>query len=348
MSAKDGEAGAVIIKRVKKGGHGAHHGGSWKVAFADFAIAMMAFFLLMWLMGATTEDQKGAISKYFNNPSNVQGASTVPSPTPVNGPGGSSTSMIKMGGGMELFHDASPKKTEPAPPTPGTQTAVRAGDGGDEAAEKADKERLQGLLQELNGAIDERESLAPFKNQILLDVTGEGVRIQIIDQERRSMFPLGSAELEGYSSGALRELASIINGVPNRISISGHTDIRPYVKANYSNWELSSDRANAARRALLDGGLPPEKIGRVVGLASSVLLDKDVPDSPVNRRISIVVMNKRTENAIMQENGSLLMVQQRQATGETAGATPTSSPPIEPALPPAANPEPVSPLIPGG
>src|ERR1044071_6552111 len=126
MAAKEREAAAasIIIKRVKKGGHGAHHGGSWKVAFADFAIAMMAFFLLMWLMGATTEDQKGAISKYFNNPSNVQGASTIPSPTPVNGPGGSSTSMIKMGGGMELFHDASVRDVLPGPPTPGTQTEV--------------------------------------------------------------------------------------------------------------------------------------------------------------------------------------------------------------------------------
>jgi chemotaxis protein MotB len=347
---KDGEAGAVVIKRIKKGGHGAHHGGSWKVAFADFAIAMMAFFLLMWLMGATTEDQKGAISKYFNNPSNVQGASTVPSPTPVNGPGGSSTSMIKMGGGMELHHDAAPKQLEPTPPTPGTQTAVKAGEGGDAEAEKIaeelDQQRLEGLLQNLNGAIDQRESLAQFKNQILLDVTGEGVRIQIIDQERRSMFPLGSAVLEAFSNDILRELATIINGVPNRISISGHTDIRPYGRANYSNWELSADRANAARRALLDGGLPAEKVGRVVGLASSVLLDRDAPQSPVNRRISIVVMNKRTETAISQENGSLLTVQQRPPVPDAAAPTPASVPAAPPgeAQPTTPTPEP----FPGG
>jgi len=350
---KEAEAAAapVIIKRIKKGGHAAHHGGSWKVAFADFAIAMMAFFLLMWLMGATTEDQKGAISKYFNNPSNVQGASTVPSPTPVNGPGGSSTSMIKMGGGMELFHDSAPKPTESAPPTPGTQTAVEAGEGADEEAEKLDKERLDGLLQTLSGAIEQRESLAPYKNQILLDVTGEGVRIQIIDQERRSMFPLGSATLEVFSADILQELAKIINGVPNRISISGHTDIRPYNKVAYSNWELSADRANAARRALLDGGLPPEKIGRVVGLASSVLLDREAPDNPVNRRISIVVMNKRTETAISQENGSLLTVQQRQAMHGEAAATPTTAVGESPATsgqPRPTDPEPAPPLIPGG
>jgi chemotaxis protein MotB len=297
----------IIIKKIKKSGHG-HHGGSWKVAFADFATAMMAFFLLMWLMEATTEEQRGAISEYFNNPSDIQGSSPVPAPTPVQGPGGASTSMIKLGGGMELHHDAAPP-TPIAPPTPGVQTQTRPDDDG-EQDDKLDNERLAGLLNELKKAIDERESLAKYKDQILLDVTPEGVRIQIIDHERRSMFPLGSARLEDFSSDILKELAHIVGGVPNRISISGHTDKKPYVAVNYTNWELSADRANAARRALLAGGLAPEKIGRVVGLASSVLLDPRAPESPVNRRISIVVMNKRTEAAINAENGNLLMVQE--------------------------------------
>ena len=269
---------------------------------------MMAFFLLMWLLEATTEEQKGAISEYFNNPSNVQGASPVPSPTPIQGPGGASTSMIKLGGGMELHRDAATPAAA-APPTPGTQTETRADDDGAQD-EKLDNERLAGLLNELHKAIDERESLAKFKDQILLDVTPEGVRIQIVDHERRSMFPIGSARLEDFSSDILKELAHIVSGVPNRISISGHTDKRQYVAVNYTNWELSADRANAARRALLAGGLAPEKIGRVVGLASSVLLDPSAPESPVNRRISIVVMNKRTEAAISAENGNLLMVQE--------------------------------------
>jgi chemotaxis protein MotB len=297
----------IIIKRIKKAAH-AHHGGSWKVAFADFATAMMAFFLLMWLLEATTEEQKGAISEYFNNPSNVQGASPVPSPSPVQGPGGASTSMIKLGGGMELHHDAAPPAPI-APPTPGTQTATRPDDDGAQE-EKLDNERLAALLEELRKGIEERESLAKFKDQILLDVTPEGVRIQIIDHERRSMFPLGSARLEDFSSDILKELAHIVSSVPNRISISGHTDKKPYVAVNYTNWELSADRANAARRALIAGGLAAEKIGRVVGLASSVLLDPSTPEGPVNRRISIVVMNKRTEAAISAENGNLLMVQE--------------------------------------
>jgi chemotaxis protein MotB len=296
----------IIIKKVKKGGH-AHHGGSWKVAFADFATAMMAFFLLMWLMEATTEEQRGAISEYFNNPSDIQGASPVPSPSPIQGPGGASTSMIKLGGGMELHHDAAPPAPI-APPTPGVQTATRPDDDGAQD-EKLDNERLAALMDALKKGIDERESLAKYKDQILLDVTPEGVRIQIIDHERRSMFPLGSARLEDFSSDILKELAHIVSGVPNRISISGHTDRKPYVAVNYTNWELSADRANAARRALLAGGLAPEKIGRVVGLASSVLLEPSAPESPVNRRISIVVMNKRTEAAINAENGNLLMVQ---------------------------------------
>jgi len=326
---KGSEAPApIIIKRVKKGGH-AHHGGSWKVAFADFATAMMAFFLLMWLMGATDEKQKGAISEYFNNPSAIAGASTVPSPTAIQGPGGSSTSMIKLGGGMELYKDPSPE-AEPTPPSPGAQTDVTP----DEAlklAEKLDQERLEGLLGQLKDAIDQRETLAKFKDQILLDVTPEGVRIQIVDHERRSMFPSGSAVLESYSANILTELSGIVNSVPNRVSISGHTDIRPYVKVNYSNWELSADRANAARRALIVGGLPAEKIGRVVGLASSVLLDAHAPDSPLNRRISIIVMNKRTEDAISQENGALFSVQD-------PGAAPLDSVPAEGA----AQPQPVA------
>jgi len=295
MARADGEVAPIIVKRIRKGAH-AHHGGSWKVAFADFATAMMAFFLLLWLMGSTTEEQKGAISEYFNNPSAVPGTSTVPSPTAVNGPGGASTSMIKLGGGMELHSNAAPPTDSPSLSS-GAQADITPEQAQAEA-ERIDKERLEALLQDLKKAIDERESLASFKDQILLDVTPEGVRIQIIDHDRRSMFPLGSAKLEPYSSAILRELASIVVKVPNHISISGHTDIRPYGRPNYSNWELSADRANAARRALLDGSLPPEKVGRVVGLASSVLLDPAEPESPINRRISIVVMNKKTEDAI--------------------------------------------------
>src|SRR5688572_1307588 len=140
----DGEAVApIIIKKIKKGGH-AHHGGSWKVAFADFATAMMAFFLLMWLMGSTTEEQKGAISEYFNNPSAVPGTSTVPNPSSVQGPGGASTSMIELGGGMELHTD-----TDSADGPPKQDGAAVTDDEAEKRAEALDRERLNSLLQEL-------------------------------------------------------------------------------------------------------------------------------------------------------------------------------------------------------
>jgi chemotaxis protein MotB len=214
--------------------------------------------------------------------------------------------MIKLGGGMELHHDAAPPAPI-APPTPGVQTQTRPDDDGAQD-EKLDNERLAGLLNELHKAIDERDSLAKYKDQILLDVTPEGVRIQIIDHERRSMFPLGSARLEDFSCDILKELAHIVSGVPNRISISGHTDMKPYVAVNY---ELGSSRpiAPTPRRALLAGGLTPEKIGRVVGLASSVLLD---PGAGARSTAASASCDEQAHRraAISAENGNLLMVQE--------------------------------------
>lgn len=310
MAMTEEEIQPIIIKRIVNA-HG-HHGGSWKVAFADFATAMMAFFMLMWLMGGTTAEQKGAISEYFQNPSAVQGASPMPSPAVMQGPGGPSSSMIKLGGSTELYKNPAPANAEET-----NDPTVKA-----KMAEEAEKEALAGLMEELKNAIDQQEALKPFKEQILLDLTADGLRIQIVDKENRSMFDSGSADLKDYSSEVLKELAMVITGVSNRISISGHTDATPYARRNYSNWELSADRANAARRALLDGGLPQEKIGRVVGLASSALLDPAHPQSPVNRRISIIVMNARTEAAIQQESGSLLSVQEEaQQVAETLANT---------------------------
>jgi chemotaxis protein MotB len=293
----------IIVKRVFAA-HG-HHGGSWKVAFADFATAMMAFFMLMWLMGSTSAEQKGAISEYFKNPSAVQGTSPVPSPSSIQGPGGASTSMIQLGGSTELYAQNSAAKNSDS-----DANSARVSDQeAEQQAAAAETERLENLKERIQKAIDERDSLKAFKDQILLDITPEGLRIQVIDKENRSMFDSGSAELKPYTLDILTEIAAIVSTVPNRLSISGHTDVRPYTRLNYSNWELSADRANAARRALISGGLAPEKIGRVVGLASSALLDKVVQDNPINRRISIIVMNARTEAAIQQEGASIVSVQ---------------------------------------
>lgn len=283
----------IIIKKVKKHGHG-HHGGAWKVAFADFVTAMMAFFMLMWLMGSTTPEQKSGISDYFQNPSAVPGE------------GGASTSVIDMGGTAPEIprgegENPLEMNAEPVEAREGEkQKPINIDDDSIEklAAEK-EKERFESLLDELKKAIDASQALKPFKDQLLLDITSEGLRVQIVDKENRAMFASGSPVLQDYTREILHEIVKIINEVPNKISLSGHTDQTPYTsRKGYSNWELSADRANAARRELVDGGMPEEKIGRVVGLASSVLFDKENPFNPINRRISLIVMNKATEDAV--------------------------------------------------
>ena len=304
----------IVVKRHKRRGH-AHHGGAWKVAYADFVTAMMAFFLVMWLVTAVSKDQRAAIFDYFKNPSMEPGKSSMPAPGQM-GPGGASTSPINLGGGLDAMRTRiTPVKdmgaTAAAAPVRGEQSK----DGASaqqvavteeekkkleqqtaQAEHEAEHKQLESLLEELRQAIDKSQALKPYKDQLLLDISPEGVRIQIVDAQNRPMFDSGSARLRDYTSAILGELAKYLETVSNRISLTGHTDVRPYPgNGGYSNWELSADRANAARRALVLGGLPDEKIARVVGLSSSVLFDKEHPDSPINRRISIVVMTKQAE-----------------------------------------------------
>jgi chemotaxis protein MotB len=301
----------IIVKKVRKGGHG-HHGGAWKIAYADFVTAMMAFFLLMWLLGSTTKEEKQAISDYFQNPS------------PIAGPGGASTSMIKIGGGKDVTYSEGDTKR-------GSNQDDKVGKKQETTPEvgqitQMDKQRLIQLKKELEEAIEASEALKPFKEQLLLELTKEGLRIQIVDKENRPMFASGSATLQPYAAQILREIGQVINQVPNRISLSGHTDATPYSGASqsYSNWELSADRANASRRALTNGGMSDEKMARVVGLSSAVLFDKTNPYNPINRRISIIVLNKETEDAILQDEGKL-----EQTTAEAMQKPqPTLAPPV--------------------
>lgn len=266
----------VIKKVVRKGGH---HGGSWKVALADFMTAMMAFFLLMWLVGMTDAEQRGAISEYFKNPSRIQGQSDIPSNNPVQGEGGGSTSPIDLGG---------------APPPVDGAAGQRSG----EAEERA---RLERLLADLEMKIEVSRNLAPYKDQLLLDLVDEGMRIQIVDKAGRPMFALGSVRIKDYAATILREIAPLIGEVPNRLSITGHTDARAFRGVgSYTNWELSTERANAARRALVDGGLAPDKIARVIGLASEVPFLAEDPEAPINRRISIIVMTEESEREALE------------------------------------------------
>lgn len=281
----------IVIKRVKKHVH-AHHGGAWKVAYADFVTAMMAFFLLMWLMGSTTKEERAAISHYFTEPSMVEGASPTKSahPTPVQGPGGASESMIQLGGSSNPDQGTTRGRSrdDGAAPEPAAVDARTA----EASAREQEEKRFEQLQATLNAAIEASQALAPFKDQLLIDITPEGLRIQIIDKENRPMFDVSSVELKPYSVGILRELGKLINAVPNRISLSGHTDALRYAGGPlYGNWELSADRANAARRALISGGMDEDKVARVVGLGSSVPFVATDPLAAANRRISIIVMH---------------------------------------------------------
>lgn len=284
----------VIIRKVRKHGHAAHHGGAWKVAYADFVTAMMAFFLVLWLIASTNQKERAAISEYFRNPSPLSGSSSTPAPG-MAGPGGASTSMIKLGGATDVARGNSNdpfQNRQEAVPHPVDQR-------------EREKQQLESLMRELQEAISRSQALEPFKDQLLLDLTPEGLRIQIVDKQNRPMFDLGGASLKPYTRSILQELSSYLNHVPNRISLTGHTDTTAYSTTHgYGNWELSADRANAARRALVDGGLDDAKVTRVVGLASSVLFDKDNPQNPINRRISIVVMTQAAETAALAGAGA--------------------------------------------
>lgn len=287
------EKSIIRIKRIKKVA-GGHHGGAWKIAYADFVTAMMAFFLLMWLMGSTTRGDLQGIADYFKTPLKValRGGSG----------SGDSSSIIK-GGGRDLTRAEGQVKNGELP-APRSVVDMRAAE-----AERArtEKEHLEGLKQKVEGLIAASPQLAPFKNQLLLDITSEGLRIQIVDAQNRPMFDSGSAELKPYTRAILRQLAGTLNGVDNRISLSGHTDAASYAfgEKGYSNWELSADRANASRRELIAGGLEEKKLIRVEGLGSAVMLDPSNPLNPINRRISIIVLNKATADKVLTEGAAV-------------------------------------------
>ncbi|WP_339458985.1 flagellar motor protein MotB [Pseudomonas sp. EA_105y_Pfl2_R69] len=275
----------IIVKRVKKVA-GGHHGGAWKIAFADFATAMMAFFLVMWLMSVATPEQKKLISGYFKDPI---GFSESASPY-----------VIDLGGSPTPAPDRTLNQQEQDP-----ADAVDAADAevdleqAESIAEEVERERLELLLQELQNKVDENPQLQRFKDQILFEITQDGLRIQIMDAENRPMFASGSARLQPYFEDILLALTDTIAAVPNKISISGHTDAKPFVgRGDFGNWELSADRANAARRVLIAGGYDETQVARVVGYASSALFDRDDPLNPVNRRIDIVVLTKKAQRAI--------------------------------------------------
>lgn len=278
----------IIIKRVKKGGHAAH-GGAWKIAYADFVTAMMAFFLLMWLLGSTTEGDKKGLSDYFSSPLKVamQG-----------GAGSGASNSVVTGGGTDLTQSAGQAKRGEAT---NAQAKKSPSEQAKAARAKSDAQKLSELSAKISGMIANNPKLSQFSDQIRLKITPDGLQIQIVDDQKRPMFDSGSASVKPYMHDILAELAVALADVDNRISIDGHTDQTPYGSGarGYSNWELSADRANATRRELVTSGLPDEKVARVMGLASSVLLDEENPRSPTNRRISITVLTREAEERLL-------------------------------------------------
>ena len=280
----------IVVKKVRKNSAGGH-GGAWKIAYADFVTAMMAFFLLMWLLGSTTRGDLKGIADYFQTPLMVAIFG--------GGSGSGDSSSVIQGGGEDLTrsHGQVKRGDIETDKKKINLQALKAD------YEKAEKERLVALKNDIEALIDANPALRQFKNQMLLDITTEGLRIQIVDEQNRPMFDSASSELKPYTRQILREIGPLLNKVENRVSLSGHTDATPYAGGDkgFGNWELSTNRANASRREMVAGGLDDRKVMRVVGFASTVLYDRTLPQSPINRRISIVVLNKRTEEAILSD-----------------------------------------------
>ncbi len=297
----------IVIKKIKKGGHG-HHGGAWKVAYADFVTAMMAFFLLLWLLNATTDEQKLGISNFFSPDAVSDGGS---------GSGGlfGGTTLNIEGALTSSGGPAEGAVIMPLPTTPaadgdsdgdGAADDDAAGDPEEEAgaAEPTDEDLAKALAEReqeqferaeavLRQAIQSVPELTNLQNSLIIEQTPEGLRIQLVDQERVSMFPSGSAEPAQSTRRLAKLVTEVIKQLPNQISISGHTDAVPYRTANgYTNWELSADRANAARRLLIESGLTPERLSLVQGRAATDPLLPDDPTSPRNRRISFVLLRE--------------------------------------------------------
>ncbi len=307
----------IIIKRVKKGGHGAH-GGAWKIAYADFVTAMMAFFLLMWLLGSTAEGDKKGIADYFASPMKVAMMG--------GGSGSGDSSSVVKGGGTDLSRTSGQVKAGDTEAQRKTYQlkALKADQRRAEAA------RLEALKKKVEEVLAASPKLAAMTSQIRLDMTPDGLRIQIVDEQNRPMFDSGSAVVKPYMRELLREIGNVLAEVPNHLKLEGHTDAQPFGagERGYSNWELSSDRANASRRELNTGGLPEDRVLLVQGHASSLLFDANDPLGPVNRRISITVMNRDAEDRVFRN-----VVDEEPAP---VAEPPTTLPSTLPSIPPPA------------
>ena len=277
----------IIIKRVKKKAHAAH-GGAWKIAYADFMTAMMAFFLLMWLLGSTAQGELQGLADYFNTPLKI---------AMTGGEGSGSSASIITGGGSDLT-----KKSGQTRKTDAERNRQKLSPEEARAAvAKQDEIRIKALQSKIDAIITNTPRLNEFRSQIRIDLTPDGLQIQIVDDQNRPMFDSGSALVKPYMRDILRDIGAALVEVENRISLAGHTDAAVYGNGDrgYSNWELSADRANASRRELVAAGMPDAKLSRVVGLAASDLLEPDNPRAPANRRITITILTREAEGRLL-------------------------------------------------
>ena len=289
-----GDQPIIIIKRIKKVA-GGHHGGAWKVAYADFVTAMMAFFLLMWLINTTSPEQKRGIADYFAPASvseTTSGSGGILAGTALGKEG------AKQNGSMSIIQDASPDSRHPddgkskdgskaKSPEQATTSELR------EALQKREEAAFAAAAQSLRQALQDMPELAELSKNIIIDQTPEGLRIQLVDQEGRSMFNTGTAAPNDRAKLLLRAIAKIINQLPNRISIYGHTSASagPGGKAD-GDWTLSATRADSSRRILQGAGVDPDRVYQVSGKATSEPLYPDDPTLPGNRRIAIVLLRE--------------------------------------------------------
>lgn len=282
----------IIVKRIKKGGH-AVHGGAWKIAYADFMTAMMAFFLLMWLLGSTAQGQLQGIADYFNSPMKVA----------LNGGdgAGNSTSILPAGGNDLTKVHGQVKRSD-------AQDKAELAKAKQAQQAQQDAERIKSLRAKIDAIITQNPRLNEYKSQIRIDVTPDGLQIQIVDDQNRPMFDSGSALVKPYMRDILQAIGASLSDVESRISLAGHTDAVPYGSGQrgYSNWELSADRANASRRELVSAGMPDTKLARVVGLSNSDLLQPEDPRAPANRRITITVLTREAEDRLLSKSALIL------------------------------------------
>ena len=294
----------VVVKRRKHKSHGSAHG-SWKIAYADFMTAMMAFFLVMWLISISSPKELIQIAEYFRTPL----ATAI-----TGGPRMANSDSPIPGGGDDVTQQ---------------QGEVRKQPNIDELKKRMEVNRLKRIRGELDQLIEADPKLRALRPHLKIDLVQEGLRIQIIDSQNRPMFKTGSAEVEPYMRDILRGIAPVLNEIPNKISLSGHNDDYPYAtgERGYSNWELSADRANASRRELVAGGLDDGKVLRVIGMSNSMRLSARGGGDAINRRISLLVLNNQAEQAILHENAEsqnepLSVLQSPTYSTSAAGTTP--------------------------